>query len=155
MMVGKIPLGKGQTSVKQREIVGDKMTTDSLTNIFSKDVLDSLFPAKKADEFFEALYGDTEEGAYDISLSFVGSNDAELEFALELKQRPGKCLACNLTYGLPDVFTRHPLINIKGLVGEIDKIAGNGISCGDWKIGRTREISRELHVVPLIVAIGK
>ncbi len=131
------------------------MTTDSFNTIFTKDVLDNLFPASKADDFFEALYGDTEEGAYDISLSYVGSDSDTLEFALELHQRPGKCLACNLTYGLPDVFTRHPLINIKGLVSELDKLAGSDITCGDWKIGRTREITREKHIVPLIVKIQK
>ena len=131
------------------------MTTDSLNTIFTKDALDNLFPASKADDFFEALYGDMEEGAYDISLAYIGSDNDTLEFALELYQRPGKCLACNLTYGLPDVFTRHPLINIKGLVVELDKLAGSDVTCGDWKIGRTREISREKHIVPLIVQIVK
>ncbi len=130
------------------------MKTDGLNEIFTKDVLETLFPASKADEFFEALYGDVDEGAYDISLAYTGNNSNTLEFALELKQRSGKCLACNLTYGLPDVFTRHPLINLKGLVSEIDKLAGDDISCTDWKIGRTREISRELHIVPLLISIG-
>ncbi len=129
------------------------MTKDSFKKIFTKDVLETLFPASKANEFFEALYGDVDEGAYDISLAYTGNNNT-LEFALELKQRVGKCLACNLTYGLPDVFTRHPLINLKGLVSAIDKLAGDDISCIDWKIERTREISRELHIVPLLISIG-
>lgn len=129
------------------------MTTASFDQIFTKEVLDGLLPSTRADEFFEALYGDTEEGAYDISLAFMGSSADALEFALELHQRPGKCLACNLTYGLPDVFTRHPLINIKGIVAEIDKMVGEAVSCGEWKIGRTREISREKHIVPLIIAL--
>lgn len=130
------------------------MTTDSLNEIFTKDALGTLFPASRADEFFDALYGDVDEGAYDISLSYTGKTNNTLEFALELKQRAGKCLACNLTYGLPEVFTRHPLINLKGLVGAIDKLVGDEFSCTDWKIGRTREISRELHVVPLLISIG-
>lgn len=129
------------------------MVTDSFKDIFTEDVLGTLFPASRADDFFEALYGDVEEGAYDIGLAYKGSNEATLEFALELKQRAGKCLACNLTYGLPEVFTRHPLINLKGLVGEIDKLAGDDISCTDWTIGRTREISRELHIVPIMISI--
>lgn len=129
------------------------MVTDSFKDIFTENVLGTLFPASRADEFFEALYGDVEEGAYDIGLAYKGNNETTLEFALELKQRAGKCLACNLTYGLPDVFTRHPLINLKGLVGEIDKLAGDDISCTDWTIGRTREISRELHIVPIMISI--
>ena len=132
----------------------DKMSRDSLSKIFTKDVLKNLFPESRADDFFEALYGDADEGAYDISLAYTGCNDEILEFALELTQRPGKCLACNLPYGLPTVFTRHPLINLKGLVNEIDKLTGDEISCTDWKIGRTREKSRELHVVPILISIG-
>lgn len=129
------------------------MRIENHNEIFTKNVLETLFPANKSDDFFEALYGDADEGAYDISLSYVKSDDALLEFALELKQRPGKCLACNLTYGLPQVFSRHPLININGLVSEIARLAGEDSDCADWKFGRTREISRELHIVPLLISI--
>lgn len=130
------------------------MATDNFSEIFTEDVLGTLFPVSRADEFFEALYGDVDEGAYDISLAYKGHTENTLEFALELKQRAGKCLACNLTYGLPEVFTRHPLINLKGLVDAIDKLVGDGVSCADWQIGRTREISRELHIVPLMISMG-
>lgn len=129
------------------------MTMDHNNEIFTKDVLENLFPSNKADDFFEALYGDADEGAYDISLSYLKKDDEMLEFALELKQRPGKCLACNLTYGLPDVFSRHPLINIKGLVSEILKLAGEDVNSIEWKFGHTREISRKLHIVPLLISI--
>lgn len=131
------------------------MTAESYDKIFTKEVLDDLFPETRADDFFGALYGDTEEGAYDISLAYLGCSDDALEFALELHQRPGKCLACNLTYGLPNVFARHPLINIKGLVAEIDRLAGDSVSCGEWKTGRTREITREKHIVPLTIMLQK
>lgn len=131
------------------------MATDSFSELFTAEALNRLFPDNKSDDFFEALYGDAEEGAYDISLAYVKSDDNVLEFELRLKQRPGKCLACNLTYGLPEVFSRHPLINIKGLVAEIDTLAGDLLKCVDWKIGRTREISRELHTVPIVISIEK
>jgi len=32
--------------------------------IFSSEVLNEIFPSEKSDEFFEALFGDSEEGAY-------------------------------------------------------------------------------------------
>ncbi|MBU4504034.1 MAG: pancreas/duodenum homeobox protein 1, partial [Proteobacteria bacterium] len=70
-------------------------------DIFTYDVLKKLFPEERADMFFDALLGDVNEGAYDISLAFNGHNDGELQFELQLRPRPGRCLACNLTYGLP------------------------------------------------------
>lgn len=129
------------------------MSTDRFKEIFTEDSLRKLFPDSKSDEFFDALYGDAEEGAYDISLAFVKDNGSQLEFELQLKQRPGKCLACNLTYGLPEVFSRHPLINIKGLVEAIDTLSGDLATCTGWELGNTREISRELHIVPLKIMI--
>jgi len=83
------------------------MATESFDGIFTQDVLKKLFPEDRADQFFDALFGDAEEGAYDISLEFKGQSQNKLEFEFHLKQRPGKCLACNLTYGLPQVFSRH------------------------------------------------
>ena len=127
--------------------------TDYAT-LFNQDALDALFPEDRSDQFFDALYGDASEGAYNIRLSFNAANDNQLQFNLELHQRPGKCLACNLTYGLPQVFTRHPVVDIKGLVAQIDNLLDGQAQCKAWKLGATREISRELHVVPLIVEIG-
>ena len=85
------------------------MTLTRSDEILSQDRCEQLFPHDLADRFFEALYGDTEEGAYDIRLKFKGQKQDRLEFEFQLKQRPGKCLACNLTYGLPNVFSRHPV----------------------------------------------
>lgn len=126
------------------------MANDRFKEIFTESTLARLFPETKSDEFFEALYGDADEGAYDISLAYVAGDDDMLEFELRLKQRPGKCLACNLTYGLPEVFSRHPLINIKGLVADIENLA-EGVRISGWKIGHTREKSRQLHTVPLVL----
>ncbi|MBU1170304.1 MAG: pancreas/duodenum homeobox protein 1 [Proteobacteria bacterium] len=128
------------------------MVSDRFKEIFTEDALELLFPESRSDEFFDALYGDAEEGAYDIKLAYVSSNDDMLEFELRLTQRPGKCLACNLTYGLPEVFSRHPLINIKGLAKDIENLSG-GHKISSWKIGHTREKSRQLHTVPLIFSL--
>ena len=120
-----------------------------LDTVFSKEKLEELFPASKTDEFFDALYGEAESGAYDIELSFVKATDVVLEFAFNLNQRNGACLACNLTYGLPQVFMRHPIINVKGLVDEIASIAGK--SEVTFEIGRTQEESNARHIIPLVI----
>ncbi len=130
------------------------MTTDTFRSLFTADTLAELFPPHLSDQFFEALYGDSQDGAYDISLVFVSAGPKSLEFELHLTQRPSKCLVCSLTHGLPEVFTRHPLINIKGLVKKIDAILDDAAHCSDWKMGRTREISRELHIVPLSISLS-
>lgn len=120
-------------------------------DLFSQENLDSLFPEERSNQFFDALYGDADEGAYDIRLGFKGAADNTLKFDIELHQRPGKCLACNLTYGLPEVFSRHPIVDIKGLVARIDDLLVDHAQCDAWQLGATREISRQLHVVPLTI----
>ena len=109
-------------------------------DIFTGEVLQELLPPELSDKFFEALYGDSGEGAYDISLSFREYNPDRkvLIFDLELQERPGKCLACNLTYGLPDVFARHPLLNIQGMVEKIEKILAGEVRCTGWELGHTQ-----------------
>jgi hypothetical protein len=127
------------------------MPIEDLDDMFPQSFLSRLLPPEKADAFFEALYGDASEGAYDIALSFQGSANDALEFCLDLRRRPGKCLACNLTYGLPQVFSRHPIIDIAGLVGGIEKRLEGKARCHRWELGTTREISGDLHSVPLTV----
>jgi hypothetical protein len=130
-----------------------KTDADDYARLFSREKLDELFPAERADMFFDALLGDAAEGSYDIRLAFDGFSGGELRFDLELHQRPRKCLACNLTYGLPNVFARHPVINIQGLVDAICRMMNGRGRCGKWKLGATQEKSRTLHVVPLIIEI--
>jgi hypothetical protein len=130
------------------------MATDHLARIFSPDVTDRLFPADRADRFFDALYGDIEEGAYDIHLAFTGALENKLHFEFQLDQRPGKCLACHLTYGLPDVFTRHPIVNINGLVQKIEGLLHGQSRCTGWELGSTVEISRTRHAIPFIVFLA-
>jgi hypothetical protein len=130
-----------------------KTDTKDYAQLFSREKLDQLFPAERADMFFDALLGDPEEGAYDIRLAFNDFKEGKLLFDLELHQRPKKCLACNLTFGLPNVFARHPVIDIKGVVEGICRMLDGRGRCGNWELGATREESRSLHMVPLLIDI--
>jgi hypothetical protein len=128
---------------------------ENIDQLFTETVLNQLFPADRADAFFEALYGDAAEGAYDITLSFQRLEKGALEFCFDLHRRPGKCLACNLTYGLPQVFSRHPVIDIPGLVRGIENRLAGKATCSRWELGDTREISSDLHVVPLTIFLER
>ncbi|MHB1349378.1 MAG: pancreas/duodenum homeobox protein 1 [Desulfobulbus sp.] len=131
------------------------MNTQSLRSIFTDKVLAELFPAQRTNDFFEALFGDATEGAYDIKLSFQGYNEgaSALQFNLDLIERPGCCLVCSLTYGLPEVFSRHPVINIKGLVNDIQEKLGGQAVCTVWKLGHTVQQGKSLHSIPLTITV--
>lgn len=120
--------------------------------IFTPASLDEIFPPSITDAFFEALFGDAEDGAYDIRLRFEGQSPEELRFAFHLQQRPGMCLACNLTYGLPQVFTRHPLLGVGKLAQNLPERVD--ASMASWALGSTREISRSLHVIPFNIKLA-
>ena len=47
---------------------------------------------------------------------------------------------------------RHPLINVKGLVGEIEKLLDGKFTCSSYKLGQTREVSKALHIIPLKIS---
>jgi len=128
-------------------------TADYYRQAFNTEALSELFPDERADRFFEALLGDPEEGAYNIRLTFKDAGDDRLEFEFQLTPRPGKCLRCNLTYGLPDVFSRHPIINVQGLVDAIDRFLDGKGHCTDWTLGRVREVHPKLHSIPLTTRI--
>jgi len=132
------------------------MLQKDLNALFTKDVLGNLLPPQLSNDFFEALYDDVDEGAYTISLFFRNYDPEQkiLSFELQLHERPDKCLACNLTYGLPDVFSRHPIINIKGMVEKIEALIGGDIKCIDWKLGRTRTPASNMHAIPLTIRLG-
>jgi hypothetical protein len=121
-------------------------------DVFTDEKLQVIFPADRADAFFDALFGDAEEGSYDIGLGYSGTTGDVLNFELRLTQRPGKCLACNLTYGLPQVFSRHPIINVQGIAEAVGESVGNSVV--SWRLGATKEISKALHVIPLIIELG-
>jgi len=121
----------------------------SAEEILTPEVLQRIFPTQRARDFFEALYGDPDEGTFDIELALAGKSGERLDLEFRLKQRPGKCMACNLTYGLPQVFSRHPLIDLPGLMREINFLLPEDMKATDWKLGSTKEVSSELHVIPL------
>lgn len=129
------------------------MKAQDYSELFVPDKLDRVFPTERADQFFDALFGDAGEGAYDIRLAFNAVENDRLEFQFELIRRPGKCLVCNLTYGLPQVFARHPVVNVKGVVSEIEKMLPDHLVCSDWQLCNTQEISGDLHIVPLHVTL--
>jgi len=129
------------------------MKEEEIRKIFSEKNMKRLFPEQKTNQFFEALLGDPNEGAYDIELRFKNIYKNRLEFEFLLKARPGKCLVCSLTYGLPQVFSRHPVIDINGIVNKVNEMIKEYGKCGEWKLGPTRTISPELHSIPLIILI--
>jgi hypothetical protein len=117
----------------------------------TQNYLDTLLPGELSDQFFEALYGDASDGAYDIRLEFISANDKRIVLAFNLIQRHKKCLVCSLTYGLPNVFSRHPLINIKGMVKKIETL---GVKIKNWQLGDTQENSKSLHVIPFFLDLA-
>ena len=128
--------------------------TAAMNEIFTPETMERLFPKERSNEFFDALFGDAEEGAYDIQLAYHSAAEDELRFEFQLTQRPEKCLACNLTYGLPQVFARHPIINVDAVVQNIQKEIDSQARCAGWRLGSTREVSRELHVIPLVISLS-
>lgn len=115
-----------------------------------------IFPPTRTHAFFEALFGDAEEGAFNIILRFVRHDASQnsLLFELQLKERPGRCLSCNLTYGLPEVFSRHPVINLAGMVKDIEDRLDGAARCVSWSLGHTRTLSKDLHAIPLVIALS-
>lgn len=122
-----------------------------MAQILDKEFLTEVFPAQRTEDFFDALFGGAEEGAYDICLVCREVTPDAAYLAFELHERPGKCLACNLTYGLPQVFRRHPVLNVAGVVRAVAERLGWNPDAVDWSLGNTEEMSRQLHCIPLII----
>lgn len=129
------------------------MDVKKAEEIFTPVELKNIFPPQRSDDFFDAFYGGSEDSHFDIRFDFAGTRDNKLIFSFELIQRPGKCLACNMTYGLPHVFARHPIINVKGLAGDIASRMGADPSTLKWTLGETLTKSSELHEIPLIISV--
>ena len=118
--------------------------------VLDQAFLDTVFPAERTDAFFDALFGGAEEGAYDIRLVCRNVSADRAELAFELHQRPGKCLVCNLTYGLPQVFQRHPVLNVAGVARAVAEKLGWAAG-SPWKLGKKKKKSRELHCIPFVI----
>ncbi len=121
------------------------MDRAEFNQIFTQDFLDQLLPLNLSNQFFEALYGDASDGAYDIRLQFVSASDKQIVLEFNLTQRPDKCMVCSLTYGLPNVFSRHPLININNMIKKIEE---KGVKVEKWYLGDTKELNTSLHTIP-------
>jgi len=130
------------------------MSKNDVAALLNREALEEVFPRERSDQFFEALFGDSSEGSFDIQLTFAACNAEILELEFQLKQRPGKCLACNLTTGLPQVFSRHPIIDIPGIVEQVVGLI-NGSRGNDWELGRTRQVAGDLHVIPLTITLDQ
>lgn len=127
--------------------------TSDKTLIFTSEALEALFPRDRNEAFFDALYGDPEEAAFSIRLAFSGADAHRLHFQFHLEERPGKCLACNLTYGLPAVFARHSVINLRGLIEEVGRLLDIPADRLHGQLGRTETASSSLHRIPLTISI--
>ena len=92
--------------------------------IFTPACLEAVFPSgERTSAFFDALFGDAEEGAYDIRLSFQRAREEapeQLVFFFELHQRNGMA-----------------------------ERAGWKDGEWTWELGSTEEVSNKLHVIPL------
>jgi hypothetical protein len=117
----------------------------------TQEQFDTLFPSERTNEFFEALFGDADEGAYNIRIEPNTESETRVDCMFALHQRPGKCLVCQLTHGLPHVFERHPLINAAGLAKEIAILKGWDPESVKWTIGETIQHSRALLTIPFAV----
>ena len=126
-------------------------------DVITDDFLKEIFPPGRDNEFFEALYGGAEAGAFDITLHTNGfdsaSNVLHLEF--RLTERPGMCMACNLTYGLPEVFKRHPVINAKGIAEEIEKRLQPDWRVEEWSIGSTIATDPKVNSIPFLIKLAR
>ncbi len=131
------------------------MTTEAWKSVLTKENLAIIFPKDRSNDFFEALFGDADEGSYDIELAYRENKGNSLIMELRLHERPNRCLACNLTQGLPQVFSRHPIINVQGIVNDIEKLLGTPYRCTSWSLGYTEQAKRSLHVIPLKIVIEK
>lgn len=130
------------------------MNTKTIDDLFTPETLQQLFPKERSNDFFDALFGDADEGAYDIELAYAGTNGKSISLELRMHERPGRCLVCSLTQGLPQVFARHPVINVAGLVEDVDKMLAGVASCGEWSLGRTEQRKKNLHIIPLTIQLN-
>jgi hypothetical protein len=131
------------------------MTKPGPTELIKEEKLTELFPKNRDNEFFNAFYGGSEDGAFDIMLSFdnYDSQKSELFFEFRLKERPGKCMACHLTYGLPNVFEKSPIINLKGIIKGIDEMLQPYYGVQEYSLGRTIPKAPKINIIPLVVKI--
>lgn len=131
------------------------MDTKIIDALFTPETLQQLFPKERSNDFFDALFGDAGEGAYDIELAYNGTDGENINLELRLHERPGCCLVCNLTQGLPQVFSRHPVIDVAGVVEAVDGLLAGQAKCREWSLGRTEQRRKEMHLIPLTIQLDR
>ncbi|MDO5483624.1 MAG: hypothetical protein Q4F27_01825, partial [Desulfovibrionaceae bacterium] len=52
---------------------------------------------------------------------------------------------------LPQVFQRHPVLNVAGVARAIAQKLGWPEESINWRLGTTEEISRKLHAIPFLL----
>ena len=60
------------------------MTENDLDTLFDAEAINKILPETLADRFFDALYGDPAEGAYNIGLKFKEQTGNTLVFEFHL-----------------------------------------------------------------------
>ena len=120
-----------------------------MSKVLDKAFLESVFPPERTEAFFDALFGGAEEGAYDIVLVCRSEGEGRRNWPLSCISVPENVFACNLTYGLPQVFQRHPILNVAGVARAVAEKLGWPGDKVRWWLGHTEEVSRSLHVIPL------
>ncbi len=133
------------------------LNQNQVKTLLDDDFLASLFPPGRDNEFFDALYGGSEDGAFDISLIFYGVREQtdEIILAYKLTERPGKCMACSLTTGLPPVFRRHPIINVAGTAEKLAERIGDGWTLKDYDIGQTAPYAPKINIIPFFIRLTR
>jgi hypothetical protein len=62
-------------------------------------------------------------------------------------------MACNLTYGLPEVFKRHPVINAAGIAEAIEKKLMPEWKVKEWRLGSTIASNPKINSIPFIISL--
>ena len=70
-------------NISRKQTDMDNSTIDAL---FTTAALQQLFPEERTNDFFEALFGDANDGAYDISLGYGGYANGRIRLELRLHE---------------------------------------------------------------------
>ncbi len=64
-------------------------------------------------------------------------------------------MACNLTYGLPQVFERHPVINLRGVVHAIEGRLKSIWKVVGWETGSTQVVDPRVNIIPVFIRLER
>ena len=95
------------------------MTTDTIKTVLTKENLEKIFPRQRANDFFEALFGDADEGAYDIELAYREHNGSTLVMDLLLR----RLLDLGIRLARPGEFSERAFLNGKLDLAQAEAVA--------------------------------